>query len=405
MTTIDVVRLIVALITVAALLALAVRRLPVPYSVALVIFGLAASLVVHDPELRVNPEIVLFVLLPGLIFEAAYRLDLHDLRRTFGGVALLAVPGVVISAAAVAVVLHLATGLSIELGLVVGAMVSATDPVAVIAVFRRMRSPTRLATLVEAESLFNDGTGLVLFAITVRSVGVGIDPIGAAGSFVVTVVGSTIVGLMVGYVGARVIASVNDHLIELTVSLATAYGTYLIADWLHESGIIATVIAGVMLGNLGRDMAMTQRTREAIDTVWEFVAFLFTALVFILIGLAASASDLVNSVPWIAWAVVAVIAGRIVVIYGLLGPASLIRARLSRGRPIPAAWLHVMMLAGLRGAVASAMALSLPADFPQRSLLVAVTFGVVLFTLVIQGGTAEWVVKRLGVGAARPAAR
>jgi NhaP-type Na+/H+ or K+/H+ antiporter len=100
-----------------------------------------------------------------------------------------------------------------------------------------------------------------------------------------------------------------------------------------------------------------------------------------------------------------VIAGRIVVIYGLLGPASLIRARLSRGRPIPAAWLHVMMLAGLRGAVASAMALSLPADFPQRSLLVAVTFGVVLFTLVIQGGTAEWVVKRLGVGAARPAAR
>jgi Na+:H+ antiporter len=404
-TTIDVVRLIVALITVAALLALAVRRLPVPYSVALVIFGLAASLVVHDPELRVNPEIVLFVLLPGLIFEAAYRLDLHDLRRTFGGVALLAVPGVVISAAAVAVVLHLATGLSIELGLVVGAMVSATDPVAVIAVFRRMRSPTRLATLVEAESLFNDGTGLVLFAITVRSVGVGIDPIGAAGSFVVTVVGSTIVGLMVGYVGARVIASVNDHLIELTVSLATAYGTYLIADWLHESGIIATVIAGVMLGNLGRDMAMTQRTREAIDTVWEFVAFLFTALVFILIGLAASASDLVNSVPWIAWAVVAVIAGRIVVIYGLLGPASLIRARLSRGRPIPAAWLHVMMLAGLRGAVASAMALSLPADFPQRSLLVAVTFGVVLFTLVIQGGTAEWVVQRLGVGAARPAAR
>jgi Na+:H+ antiporter len=404
-TTIDVLRLIVALITVAALLALAVRRLPVPYSVALVIFGLAASLVVHDPELRVNPEIVLFVLLPGLIFEAAYRLDLHDLRRTFGGVALLAVPGVVISAAAVAVVLHLATGLSIELGLVVGAMVSATDPVAVIAVFRRMRSPTRLATLVEAESLFNDGTGLVLFAITVRSVGVGIDPIGAAGSFVVTVVGSTIVGLMVGYVGARVIASVNDHLIELTVSLATAYGTYLIADWLHESGIIATVIAGVMLGNLGRDMAMTQRTREAIDTVWEFVAFLFTALVFILIGLAASASDLVNSVPWIAWAVVAVIAGRIVVIYGLLGPASLIRARLSRGRPIPAAWLHVMMLAGLRGAVASAMALSLPADFPQRSLLVAVTFGVVLFTLVIQGGTAEWVVQRLGVGAARPAAR
>jgi CPA1 family monovalent cation:H+ antiporter len=398
-TTLEVVRLFVGLVTIAVLLALAVRRLPVPYSVALVLFGLAAGFVLHDPELVPSPEIVLFVLLPGLVFEGAYRLGIQDLRRTFGGVALLAVPGVIISAAVVAVILNVVMGLPLELGLVVGAMVSATDPVAVTATFRRLGSPTRLTTLVEAESLFNDGTGLVLFAIAVRAVGSGFDPGGAVVSFVGNIVVSSAVGLVVGYLGSRVIAAVDDHLIELTVSLVTAYGTYLIADFFHDSGIIATVVAGVILGNYGRHVGMATRTQEAIDTVWEFVAFLFTALAFILIGLATPASELAAYLGWILWAVLGVLVGRIIVIYGLLGPASLLRQRLTHARPIPAAWLHVTFWAGLRGAVASAMALSLPVDFPQRSLLVSVTFGVVLFTLVIQGGTAEWLVRRLGVGA------
>jgi CPA1 family monovalent cation:H+ antiporter len=397
-TTLDAVRLFVGLITGAAIVALIVRRLPIAYSVALVLFGLIVGVALPGRDLAVDPDVVLFVLLPGLVFEAAYRLSLDDLRRTFGGVALLAVPGVLISAAVVAAVLNVATGLPIELGFVVGAMVSATDPVAVTATFRRLRSPGPLATLVEAESLFNDGTGLVLFAIAVRAVGSGIQPTEAVLAFALTLVGSAAIGLVIGYVGSRVIASVDDHLIELTVSLATAYGTYLIADWLHESGIIATVVAGVLLGNHGRQVGMATRTQEAIDTVWEFVAFLFTALVFILIGLATRLSQLVDSLPWIAWAVVGVAVARGIVVYGLLGPASLTRRRPGR-RPIPWAWLHVMFWAGLRGAVASVMALSLPSDFPQRPLLVAITFGVVLFTLVVQGGTAEWVMRRLEVGA------
>lgn len=399
MTTLDIVRLFVGLVTVAALVALAVRRLPVAYTVALMVFGLAAGIALPDQRLAVSPDIVLFVLLPGLVFEAAYRLGIDDLRRTFGGVAILAVPGVLVSAAIVAGVLNFAMGLPLELGLVVGAMVSATDPVAVTATFRRLRSPTRLATLVEAESLFNDGTGLVLFAIAVDAVGSGIEPVDAVVAFAGTLIASSAVGLLVGYVASRVIASVNDHLIELTTSLATAYGTYLIADWLHASGIIATVVAGVILGNHGREVGMASRTQEAIDIVWEFVAFLFTALVFILIGLATPVSHLVDSMAWIAWAVAAVLIARIVVVYGLLGPATLVRWRRWKVRPVPLAWLHVMFWAGLRGAVASVMALSLPPDFPQRSLLVAVTFGVVLFTLMVQGSTAGWVITQLGVGA------
>jgi CPA1 family monovalent cation:H+ antiporter len=159
------------------------------------------------------------------------------------------------------------------------------------------------------------------------------------------------------------------------------------------------VVAGIVLGNRSRQTGTAPKTLEAIDTVWEFVAFLFTALVFILIGLATPISTLLDSVAWIGWAVVAILIGRAILVYGLVGTASLVRHARSESRPIPMAWLHIMFWAGLRGAVASAMALSLPLDFPQRSLLVAITFGVVLFTLVVQGGSAAWLVRRTGVGA------
>jgi CPA1 family monovalent cation:H+ antiporter len=306
---------------------------------------------------------------------------------------------VVISAAIVAVVLQIAMGLPLELGFVVGAMVSATDPVAVTATFRRLRAPRRLATLVEAESLFNDGTGLVIFSIAVSSVGAAFDPGVAILSFATTIVTSAAIGLAIGYLGSRVAATLDDHLIELTISLVTAYGTYLIADSFGESGIIATVVAGIVLGNRSRQAGTAPRTLEAIDTVWEFVAFLFTALVFILIGVATPISTLLDSLAWIGWALIAILVGRAIVVYGLLGVASVVRHAWSDSRPIPLAWLHVMFWAGLRGAVASAMALSLPAGFPERSLLVAITFGVVLFTLVVQGGSAAWLVHRTGVGA------
>ncbi len=399
MATIELVRLFVGLVTAAAIVALIVRRLPVDYTVGLVLFGLGVGIFLPAGEFAVSPELVLFVLLPGLVFEASYRLELDELRRTFGGVAILAIPGVLISAAVVALLLHLAMGLRLELGFVVGAMVSATDPVAVTATFRRLHAPRRLATLVEAESLFNDGTGLVVFAIAVGAVGAGVEPAMAIWTFVTTLAVSAAIGLTVGYLGSRVGATLDDHLIELTISLVTAYGTYLIADSLHQSGIIATVVAGIILGNRGRHAGKAPRTLEAIDTVWEFVAFLFTALVFILIGLATPLSTLLDSLPWIGWAVVAILIGRAIVVYVLVGSASRLRHAWSESGPIPLAWLHVMFWAGLRGAVASAMALSLPASLPERSLLVAITFGVVLFTLLVQGGSAAWLVRRTRVGA------
>jgi CPA1 family monovalent cation:H+ antiporter len=401
--TVEAIALFVALITLAAMVGLVARRLAIPYTVALVILGLAGTAFLPRDQVVVTPELVLLVLLPGLVFEAALKIEFADLRSTLGGVALLAIPGVLISAVIVALVLNLATGLRLELGFVVGAMVAATDPAAVIATFRQLGSPRRLATLIESESLFNDGTALVIFAISLRAVTGGV----SSGDVLVTLLGaiviSTAIGLMVGYVVARTIATIDDHLIELTLSLAAAYGTYLVADQLHQSGIIATVVAGVVIGNHGRSIGMSARTQEALDIVWEFFAFLLTALVFLLVGLAIDLGGLVEALPSVVWGVVAILAGRALVIYLVFGPASRLAVRLRGGHRVPLAWLHVMFWAGLRGAVAVAMALSLPVDFPERALLQQITFGVVLFTLLVQGTTAEWIIDRVGAG--RPRAR
>lgn len=204
----------------------------------------------------------------------------------------------------------------------------------------------------------------------------------------------SIPGAVAGYLASRIIATVDDHLVELTISLAAAYGTYLVTDAFHESGIVATVVAGVVLGNYGRRIGMSRRTQEVLDTVWEFLAFLLTALVFLLVGLAISVPSLLAAVPFIAWGVVAVVAGRALVVYVLLGGVSRVTRLGGRGHGIPMGWLHVLLWAGLRGAVAVAMALSLPLDFPQRTLLQEITFGIVLFTLLVQGSTVELVIRR-----------
>jgi len=395
--TLEAIRILVGLLVAAALAGVAIRWLRIPYSVALVAIGLVAGLVLPAGAIQVTPELVLLVLLPGLVFEAALRFHPEDLRRTLGWMVLLAAPGVLLSAAVVAIVLSLATGLPLELGMVVGAMVAATDPVAVIATFRDLGVPRRLATLVEGESLFNDATALVLFATTIALVGGEVGLAEAASGLVITIVVSIALGLAAGWLAVRLIALTDEHVIELTISAAAAYGTYLLAEELHQSGIIATVVAGVVIGTLGRTTGLSERALEALDTVWELVAFLLTAFAFLIVGIAISAGDLLAAAPWIVWGLVGVVVGRALVVYGLLGGSARLLARRDPGSAVSAGWLHVLFWAGLRGAVAVAMALSLPADFPQRELLQQITFGIVLFTLVVQGASAGQVVARAGV--------
>jgi CPA1 family monovalent cation:H+ antiporter len=400
----DTVRLFVALLAGAVAVAFLARRLSMPYSVGLVIVGLVVTRLAGGLRIEITPGLVLAVLLPGLIFEAALRTEFEELRPSFLGVVLLAVPGVLIGAWLVGVVLSATTQLSFPGAFLVGAMVAATDPAAVIATFARTNAPRRLATFVEAESLLNDGTGVVLFTIGLATLTGGSSYEQGVLMFGVVVIGSVAMGIAAGFLATRLIATTDEHLVELTISVVLAYGTYLVADLLHLSGIIATVLAGATLGSYGRTHGLSREALTRIDDVWEFIAYLLTALIFLLLGAAISLDAVVASFIPILWAIIAVLVGRGIVVYLLLGGASSLAATLSRRsaaartlRPIPRAWLHILFWAGLRGAVAVALALSLPADTPDRELLQGITFGVVLFTLLVQGSTAGALIQRLGV--------
>jgi monovalent cation:H+ antiporter, CPA1 family len=379
--------------------AFASRRFRIPESVLLVVLGLAVSALPARATLDFSPALVVAILLPGLVFEAAYRLDSNELRATFAGIALLAVPGVLVTAAVVALVLHLATGLPLNEAFLVGAIVSATDPVAVVSTMRRLKAPRRLVTLVDAESLFNDGTAALAFVVALAAFEP--QPLSLVDSsirFTGGLVVSVLIGAMAGYLVSRTLKLTSDHLVELTLTLLAAYGTYLVADLLHQSGIIASVVAGIVVGTYGRREGLSHRAQETTDVVWEFLAFVLTGAAFLLIGVAIPLDTLATAAVPIAWGVLAVLLGRAIVVYGLLGGAARLERRIGVLPSLPVGWLHVMNWTGLRGAVATALALSIPQGTPDRTVLQGIAFGIVLFTLVVQGLTAERVMRWARVG-------
>ena len=369
------------------------RASPVPGPIAFVAVG--ALLAVVAPQLRpaVTPDLVLVVLLPGLVFEAAYHLHWEELRRAYGWIAFLAVPGVLVSAAIVALVLDRAIGLRLDLAFVVGAMVSATDPAAVVATFTKLHAPRRLVAIVDAESLLNDGTGLVAFAVALAAVTRGIAPGDAAWLFALTIAGSAALGAAAGVVAALLVARLPGRMLPAVTSLVTAYGVYVAAMAVGLSGVLATVLAGIALGSFGR-RRMDARAEAALDGLWHPLSALLNALIFVAVGIAIAHSDTLEALVPIAWGVVAVLLARAVVVYGLLGAGGRLLERLRIASALPVRWLHPLFWAGLRGAVATAAALSLPLDFPERALLQRITFGIVVVTLVVQGGSAGWLVRR-----------
>ena len=386
----------VALLAIAVAVALVTQRLSIPYSVALVVAGLVLALADPISGVGITPELILVVFIPGLVFEAAYHIDLGQLRRSFASVSVLAVLGVVITAGLVAAIVSATTGLDLSLAFVLGAIVCATDPVATVAVFRQLHAPKSLATVVEAESLLNDGTGVVLFTIALAAVAAPVSPLDAVVQFVAELAISAALGTVAGLVAVRVMHMAEDRTVQVMISIIAAYGTYLAADAIHESGIIATVVVGLAIGNTGGRFALPANATEALDEVWEAAAFLLTALLFLLVGVVITPAQLLGAGAVIAAGFVGITVARALVVYGLIGGGGRLLARGGRA-PVPVGYLHVMFWAGLRGAIAIALVLSLPADLPQHDLIAGGVYGIVLITLLVQGTTAAWVVRRSGV--------
>ena len=390
---------LVALLLIAAAVAILARRAGVPYTIGLVLVGLAVGLVTHVSAVSLSSDLVFYVFLPVLLFEAAFDLEARHLLTDWRRVLILAVPGVLVAFALTALGVHIAGGMTWALALLFGALITATDPVSVVAIFRRLGAPARLTTLVDSESLFNDGTAAVLFAIVLTAVvdGTSVGAAEAVGRFAWMAGGGLAVGLALGYAASFALRALDDHLIEITLTTIVAFGSFLLGERLGMSGVVACVAAGLVVGSYGRRRSMSPVTRVTMGTVWEYAAFVANSLIFLLIGLRIDLGGIVEHAGLVVLAFVVVVAARAVTIYGF-GAFS----RLA-GRGLPWSWHHVLVWGGLRGTIALALVLTVPATVPGRDTLQVVTFGVVLLSLVGQGLTMPWLARRLGlVGTAGP---
>ncbi|HJZ81145.1 MAG TPA: cation:proton antiporter [Pyrinomonadaceae bacterium] len=398
---------VIALLLIAAAALVLTRRVRFPFTVALVLIGAFLSSTytffprifpsLHD--LDISPELILYVFLPVLIFESAFNLDPRLLRQNLGPVLTLAVPGLFVSTLVIGLIVRLTTPYPLTAALLLGAILSATDPVAVISMFRRLGAPKRLTILIEGESLFNDATSIVLAKILLAvlllsQVSPGIIARGAV-DFVFVFLGGLAVGTALGLLAGYLLGLVGSDLYtEITLTMALAYLSFLLAERVfHVSGVTATLAAGLMVGSWGR-VKISFPIRQHLDHYWSYIAFIANALIFLMLGLRVNVSALwANAWPLI-WVIVAMLVSRAVAIYGLMP----LIGRLPRAEPVGYAYRAVIFWGGLRGAVAIAIVLSLP-PFPQREAFVAIVMGAVLFTLLVKGLTIENLVRRLGLDA------
>jgi CPA1 family monovalent cation:H+ antiporter len=384
--------LVIVLVLVATLVAVVVRRIRLPYTVSLVLVGLFIS-IQRPVAIEVTPELILSIFVPPLIFEAAFHLDYRLLRKNLASIIMLAVPGVILTTLFVGGMVALGARLSFATAAVFGALIAATDPVAVVALFRALGVPRELAAAVEGESLFNDGTAIVVFNIALTAALTGVfDPAAGLFDFLRVAFGGMGVGLALGWLAAQVMARIDDRLIVSTLTTLLAYGSYLVAEHFHVSGVLAVVMAGLMSGNVGLAGA-SPTTKIMLFNLWDYLGFLANSLVFLLIGLDVDLARLwVDLVP-IGIAVAAVLLSRGLVVYGMP-----LIARVLRRRPLlPLSWRHILFWGGLRGAISLALVLSVPVALPERDMLESMTFGVMLFTLLVQGTTVQFLLDRLGL--------
>ena len=393
------VQIFLSLLVVASFVAVVVKWVRLPYSIALVIAGLVIGVTHLLPPVDMTPELILVMMLPALLFEAAWNLRVSDLRKSWLPIGVLATGGVIISTIAVATVMYFLTGLGLMAALLFGAMISATDPISVLALFKKLGINKRLTMILEGESLFNDGTAVVLFKLILVSMlaGTSFSLVSGIGSFAFMVIGGAALGLGLGYMASKLTSYFDDHLLEVTLTAILAYGSYLLAEAIHVSPVISTICAGIVMGNYGSRIGMSVNTRQAVNLFWEYAAFLVNSMVFLLIGLQMKLDLLFNYSSLIGAGIIAILLARALVVYGLAPMLS------TNKDPIPMSWRHLLVWGALRGSLCMALALSLPLDFPKREALVVLTFGVVLFTLLVKGLTIEPLARRLKIDRDEPA--
>jgi len=364
----------------AAVLRLFSQRAPVvPYQVFLAAAGILLGLVPGLPLPRVGPELLLLAFVPGLVFEASLSLDLKELRRQALAIGLLATFGVFIGVVLLAAAAHYLFGMDWAASAVLAGIVATTDPVAVISVLRRLRVAPGLTAILEGESLFNDGTGVAVFAAVLASISAGAFSVGdAGGRFLLITLGGTAVGLIAGTAAVLLLRRSEEAELEILVTLVTAYGAYLLADLLHFSGVVAVVVAGLEVARYGHRSGRMKGTQ--LIGFWRLLAFVLNAVLFVLVGSRLPTPLLLRMLPLAAGLYLAMLLVRAVPVYGLLAICD------PRAAQIKWSWRVLTFWGGMRGALSVALALVVAATPGIDQRVSTVAYGMVVLSLLVQGG-------------------
>ena len=404
--------IVIGLIFIASLSAIFMRRAHFPYTIGLLIIGILVGFLATRVEtlavmrqVQLTPDIILFLILPTLLFEASINIDSRMLLRNLVPILLFATLGLLVSTTVVGLGISALTPLTLGAALLFGALISATDPVAVIALFKELGVPKRLSTLVDGESLFNDATAIVVFNILIGIISAGAAfsssvVIDGIGQFLLVFFGGLAVGAVLGVLMLRIIAmEKSNHMVQAALTSVLAYLSFIIAEhFLEVSGVMAVVAAGIACSWVSARV-FDERMRHYLTEFWEFLAFLANSMIFLLMGLTeyhlfADLGRYHDNITYILAGFVLTLVARLLVVYGLTPLSN----RLAPATRVGRAEQAVIFWGGLRGAVPLALALGLPADFEHRVIIIDLTLGVVLMSLLLQGTSISWLLRRLGIG-------
>ena len=393
---IEVTFLILLIIT--SIVGIIAEKLNFPYTIALVLVGLFISGLHLINSFHLSKDLLYYIFLPPLIFQTAIHLKFEDLKRDFPIILTLVIPGVILSTFLTAIVFvgigkEFFSNISFIVGLLFGASVAATDPVAVISIFERLGVPKRLRFLVDSESLLNDGTSIVIFTLLLEMIEKNI----FSYKFMIVdfffVIGIGIfIGYIIGVFAEEIIKRVYDPMIVITITTVSAYFSFILADKLGGSGVMSSVAAGLVIGTKSFDKEIYPSIRLTTETFWDYIAFLSNSLIFLLIGLSINLELLINYWQWIILAYVAMMIARFIIVFftwGIFYKTSF---------KFPFNWSIVMGWGGIRGALTMVLAMSLPDSFEYKELIVTMVFGVVLVSILVQGITMPFLIQFLGLG-------